>query len=98
MINFLSKNIKKSFDAPSYAGACLSIKILTLLIEIFSHNSSYMSPDIIKKIRLILSQRDEKAKKQTEERKLRDDIENIKIQMELQLRLMNEILAKNSND
>lgn len=57
-----------------------------------------MSPDIIKKIRLILSQRDEKAKKQTEERKLRDDIENIKIQMELQLRLMNEILAKNSND
>lgn len=57
-----------------------------------------MSPDIIKKIRLILSQRDEKAKKQTEERKVRDDIENIKIQMELQLRLMNEILAKNSND
>lgn len=57
-----------------------------------------MSPDIIKKIRLILSQREEKVKKQTEERKLRDDIENIKIQMELQLRLINEILAKNSND
>ena len=76
----------------------MSIKILTFLIDIFSHNSSYMSPDIIKKIRLILSQRDEKAKKQTEERKLRDDIENIKIQMELQLRLINEILAKNSND
>lgn len=57
-----------------------------------------MSTDIVKKIRQILSSRDEKTKKQTEERKLRDDIENIKIQMELQLRLINEILAKNSND
>lgn len=57
-----------------------------------------MSPDIIKKVRNILSQRDERTKKHSEERKLREDIENIKIQMELQLRLINEILSKNSND
>lgn len=57
-----------------------------------------MSPDIIKKIRNILSQRDERTKKQSKDRKLREDIENIKIQMELQLRLINEILSKNSND
>jgi hypothetical protein len=57
-----------------------------------------MSPDIIKKVRHILSQRDERTKKQSEERKLREDIENIKLQMELQLRLINEILSKNSND
>lgn len=57
-----------------------------------------MSPDIIKKIRQILSQRDERAKKQSEERKLKEDIETIKLQMELQLRLINEILSKNSGD
>lgn len=57
-----------------------------------------MSPDIIKKIRTILTSRDEKTRKQTDDRKLREDIENIKIQMELQLRLINEILSKNSND
>lgn len=59
---------------------------------------STMSPEIMKQINMIISERDERKNKAAQDRKMRDDIENIKIQMEIQLRLINEILSKQSND
>ncbi|KAG5666877.1 hypothetical protein PVAND_014885 [Polypedilum vanderplanki] len=59
---------------------------------------SRMSPEIVKKINTILSERDERKHKIALERKMKDDIESIKIQMEMQLRLINEILSKQGSD
>lgn len=57
---------------------------------------SNMSSEIVKQMNLIITERDEKKNKAAQDRRMRDDIENIKIQMEIQLRLINEILSKQS--
>lgn len=55
---------------------------------------SQMSSAIMKKIRHILSLREEQKLIENNERKLRDDIESIRNQMDNQMRLINELLTK----
>lgn len=55
---------------------------------------SQMSSSIMKQIRIILASKEEQKVIEANERKLRDDIGNIKSQIDTQSRLINELLSK----
>lgn len=55
---------------------------------------SQMSNSIMKKVRLILELREQQNTAEYNERKMREDLRDIKAQMENQLRLINELLGK----
>jgi len=96
----LSRDVESSENIEFNAMTKKSFRKLHLNDDFLSKLQKYstMSPEIMKQINMIISERDERKNKAAQDRKMRDDIENIKIQMEIQIRLINEILSKQSNE
>ncbi|KAL7015447.1 hypothetical protein ACKWTF_016460 [Chironomus riparius] len=96
----LSRDLESSDSIEINAITKKSFRKLHLNEDFLSKLQKYstMSPEIMKQINMIISERDERKNKAAQDRKMRDDIENIKIQMEIQLRLINEILSKQNVD
>lgn len=96
----LSRDMDSSEDLELQAISRKSFRKLNFNEELLAKLQIYsrMSPQIMKQVNTIISERDERKCKVAQERKMRDDIENIKIQMEIQLRLINEILSKQSGE
>lgn len=73
-----------------------SFRKITINEQLLARLQKYskMSNSIMKRIRNILTEREDQKIVATNEKKLRDDIASIKIQMDNQLRLINELLTK----
>lgn len=73
-----------------------SFRRITINEQLLARLQKYskMSNSIMKKIRNILTEREERKIAVKDEKRLRDDIARIKIQMDNQLRLINELLTK----
>ena len=73
-----------------------SFRKITINDQLLARLQKYskMSSSIMKKIRSVLTTREENKTKESYERKLRDDIVSIRTQLDSQMRLINELLSK----
>lgn len=55
---------------------------------------STMNSAIVKQMFMVITDRDERKSREAQEQAMKDDIKSIKTQMEIQLRLITEILSK----
>lgn len=76
-----------------------SFRKITINEQLLARLQKYsrMSASIMKKIRNVLASREEQKNAELTERKLRDDITSIRHQMDIQLRLINELLSKQNS-
>jgi ankyrin repeat protein len=92
----LGKLENKSFGDMEISTPTRSFRRVTinekLLLKLQKY--SYMSTSIMKRVRNILIMKEERKAQEQIDRQVRDDIASIKNQMELQLRLINELLSK----
>lgn len=94
--NQLTRNLNISSDTELEAISHRSFRRITINEQLLARLQKYskMSASIMKKIRNILDTREEQKVIMSNERKLREDVSSIKIQMDNQLRLINELLSK----
>lgn len=91
-----SKRVNINFSEMEMSANTKSFRRVTInekLIPKFQ-KYSYMSMSIMKKIRNILTIKEERRVQEQVDKQFRDDISSIKNQMELQLRLINELVSK----
>lgn len=93
-----SRNANTSYDELE-AISSRSFRRITINEQLLARLQKYskMSNSIMKKVRLILVAKEAQKSAEITDRKLRDDIASIKNQIENQLRLINELLGKQTS-
>lgn len=96
--NTSSRNMNNSFDQLE-AISHRSFRRVTINEQLLAKLQKYskMSASIMKRVRNILTEREERKTLESYERKMREDIASIRSQMDNQSRLINELLSKHKH-